>query len=177
MVSCGPSVLKPNSVEPGEFVLQHVKLLQCSILVLLESKAVTMELCQVSSGVNTTKALSQHDKLRIQSTSQKISKKYCKGKISVHKSSQNEMNMLISLKHLVWVLNQTNMLQKKRKEIQSTHRQICLTTVVDQTVITFAEPEFEFTASKWVCTEWLSFAPAPSTCEQALHLLKHYYQC
>lgn len=175
MASCGPSVLKPNSVEPGEFVLQHVKLLQCSILVLLESKAVTMELCQVSSGVNTMKALSQHDKLRIQSTSQKISKKYCKGKISVHKSSQNEMNMLISLKHLVWVLNQTNMLQKKRKEIQSTHRQICLTTVVEQTVITFAEPEFEFTASKWVCTEWLSFAPAPSTREQALHLLKHYY--
>lgn len=65
------------------------------------SKAVTMELGQVSSGVNTMKALSQHDKLRIQSTSQKISKKYCKGKISIHKSSQNEMNMLISLKHLV----------------------------------------------------------------------------
>ena len=33
------------------------------------SKAVTMELCQVSSGVNTMKALRQQDKLRIQSTS------------------------------------------------------------------------------------------------------------
>ena len=58
-------------VEPGEFILQRE-------YTGAASKAVTMELCQVSPGVNTMKALRQQDKLRIQSTSQKISKKYRK---------------------------------------------------------------------------------------------------
>lgn len=40
------------------------------------SKAVTMELCQITPGVNTMQAFRQQDRSRIKSTSQKISSKY-----------------------------------------------------------------------------------------------------
>ena len=42
------------------------------------STAVTMELCQITPGVNTMKAFRQQDRSRIKSTSQKVSRKYQK---------------------------------------------------------------------------------------------------
>ena len=46
--------------------------------------------------------------------------------------------------------------KRKEKKRNAKYLRTNLKTVVEQTVMTFAVPEFEFTASKWVCTEWLS---------------------
>ena len=119
------------------------------------SKAVTMELCHVTPGVNTMKAFRKQDQSRVKSASQKISSKYRKQRqnLRAKKKGKGDDTAYQSGGFSLSSHPDKCVAKKRKGRGKSTKRQNSEKTVVEQVEVVFIQPEYEFTAPKRVRTE------------------------